>query len=126
MPMRFECSHYFRRSSSGTEVIEGCMLAVAPDAPTACPDNCTYFEKRKLVTTGFVYGSLAPKPEADSKSDPLMEGLDAEEVLGALKEHMDTISASVVAEERKSGSAKRGPAKRGSAKRAKKRRRRKP
>ncbi len=64
MGMRTQCKHYFRRTTPAGGVVESCALDAAPDAPETCPADCVYFEKRKLATAGFDYGSLAPEPPA--------------------------------------------------------------
>jgi len=75
--MRTDCKHRLRGTSASGDVTESCELDSAPDAPYACPDDCPVFEKRRLVTAGFEYGSLAEarhrtvdrSPEAPSEDD---------------------------------------------------------
>lgn len=102
MPMRRDCRHYFRRSASGGDGIEGCSLDAAPDAPNACPANCTWFEKRSLSTAGFVYGSLTPVSEdrrtEDEDDVPLDEASRA--VLEDVESFVNEIGDSVLTEER--------------------------
>jgi hypothetical protein len=98
MPMRKDCRHYFKRTAANsTEIVEGCSLNAAPDAPQRCPKNCPYFEKRRLSTTGFVYGSLAPEPAQDD--EPATDSSEDEKVLDTVKALFDEIGDQVAAEE---------------------------
>lgn len=56
--MRTDCRHYSRRTGAGGEVTEACGVGAAPDAPLRCPVDCPQFERRKLSTVAFEYGSL--------------------------------------------------------------------
>ncbi|MCC7077392.1 MAG: hypothetical protein IT198_09720 [Acidimicrobiia bacterium] len=102
MPMRRDCRHYFRRSAAGGDGTEGCSLDAAPDAPQACPANCTWFEKRQLSTAGFVYGSLAPEP-AEAGAAEAHVGLDdaSRAALDDVASFMDEIGDAVVSDERR-------------------------
>ncbi|MFN8105431.1 MAG: hypothetical protein U0U69_13310 [Acidimicrobiia bacterium] len=100
--MRRDCRHYYRRTAHGVEAVEGCSLDAAPDAPTACPPNCLYFEKRLLSTAGFVYGSLAPEvPDADEVAQEQIEATpQARAALADVEQLLDEIGPQVEAEER--------------------------
>lgn len=100
--MRRDCRHYYRRTAHGVEVVEGCSLDAAPDAPNDCPANCLYFEKRLLSTAGFVYGSLAPEvPDADDAAQERIEATpQAQAALAEVEQLFEEIGPQVEAEER--------------------------
>lgn len=97
MAMRTNCSHYYRRSTVDGSTAQGCALGEAPDAPDSCPASCPWFEKRKLSTTGFVYGSLAP---SETEPEAVVRSSDDKAVLDDVKALFDSISEDVVKDER--------------------------
>ncbi len=98
MAMRTECSHYYVKTARSGDRVEGCHLGAAPDAPEACPRHCLYFEKRRLSTTGFVYGSLSPeRREEEPVPTPVDE--DAEALLADVRDLFEEIAPQVAAEE---------------------------
>ena len=84
MPMRTDCRHYKRRTSAAREVVEGCRLDAAPDAPYRCPENCPLFEEVKVSRAGWQVGSLGtPEPTANVQpvtrdDDGLFDTLESE------------------------------------------------
>jgi hypothetical protein len=88
MPMREDCKHYQSRSYSNGETARFCVLDLAPEAPWRCPDDCPRYERR-MVDSGFTYGSLAktpPTPELPGELPPnIAELLDnAEDIVNAV------------------------------------------
>ena len=57
MGVRQDCRHYIGRSTAGNERIEKCRLDVAITEPAfACPDECLFFEPRKVSDAGWQVG----------------------------------------------------------------------
>ena len=54
MGVRDDCRHFIGRSTAGNERIEKCRLDVAVTEPEfACPDDCLFFEARKVSDAGW-------------------------------------------------------------------------
>ncbi len=96
MSMHKDCRHYHRRTVKNGEKVESCSLDVAPDAPLSCPSRCLYFEKRKLDTSGFTFGSLGPQQD----DEPSFDDADSQAVLEALRETLADVEDEVLSDER--------------------------
>lgn len=48
MAVRTECRHYSSRTLASGEAVQRCRIEVNEDMPFACPDDCLFFEPRKL------------------------------------------------------------------------------
>ena len=102
-------SWWFRRGSGGKsggsgEVVEGCRLNAAPDAPYSCPEHCSFFEQVRVSRAGWTVGSLgAPQPSA---ARPPAEATDELFATLAADFDRDTISRIEAEEDRRRGGGK--------------------
>lgn len=105
--MRTECQHYESRTYPSGDTVRKCNLDLAPEAPWRCPAECPAY-KRRLVDTGWNWGSLAQEDQPD---DPPGLGNGAAELLDEAEDIINTIGPQVVAEfeaeRRKGGRIKR-------------------
>jgi len=102
--MRTDCRHYHRRTSASGEVVEGCRLNAAPDAPYSCPEHCSFFEQVRVSRAGWTVGSLgAPQPSA---ARPPAEATDELFATLAADFDRDTISRIEAEEGRRRGGGK--------------------
>lgn len=53
MGVRTDCRHYVERTTSLEEKVQRCRLDVALLDPFACPDDCLFFEPRKIADAGW-------------------------------------------------------------------------
>ena len=53
MAVRRDCRHYSTRTTVHGEVIQRCRVAMAEDAPFACPGDCLCFEPRPFTDAGW-------------------------------------------------------------------------
>jgi len=52
MGVRPECRHYSSRST-GDDLVQRCRVGANEEAPFACPEDCLFFEPRKISETGW-------------------------------------------------------------------------
>ncbi|MEA3077856.1 MAG: hypothetical protein QOF60_2764 [Actinomycetota bacterium] len=52
--MREDCRHYIGRSTAGGERIQRCRLDANLVDPFSCPDDCLFFEPRKVSGAGWI------------------------------------------------------------------------
>ncbi len=50
MAVREDCRHYSSRTLGSGETIQRCRLSVNEEAPFVCPEDCLFFEQRKMGT----------------------------------------------------------------------------
>lgn len=50
MAVRDDCRHYSSRTLATGEQVQRCRLSVNEEAPFACPEDCLFFEPRKMGT----------------------------------------------------------------------------
>ncbi|MEM7285569.1 MAG: hypothetical protein AAF480_04385 [Actinomycetota bacterium] len=50
MAVRDDCRHYSSRTLSSGEQVRRCRLGVNEEAPFGCPEDCLFFEPRKMGT----------------------------------------------------------------------------
>lgn len=50
MAVRDDCRHYSSRTLATGEQVQRCRLSVNEEAPFACPEDCVFFEPRKMGT----------------------------------------------------------------------------
>jgi len=53
MGVRRDCRHYSTRTTAHGEVIQRCSVAMAQEAPFACPEDCLFFEPRSITDAGW-------------------------------------------------------------------------
>ena len=53
MAVRDDCRHYSSRTTDSGDVFQRCRLGVNADMPFACPEDCLFFESRKVSDTGW-------------------------------------------------------------------------
>lgn len=54
MAVRDDCRHYSSRSTPAGDVLERCRLGVNQEMPFACPEDCLFFEARKISEAGWL------------------------------------------------------------------------
>jgi hypothetical protein len=54
MGVQANCRHYSSRSTPAGDVLERCRIGVNQEMPFACPDDCVFFEPRKISDTGWL------------------------------------------------------------------------
>ena len=54
MGVQADCRHYSSRSTPAGDVLERCRLGANHEMPFACPDDCVFFEARKISDTGWL------------------------------------------------------------------------
>jgi hypothetical protein len=94
MAMRIECQHYESRTYPSGDTVRKCNLDLAPEAPWRCPDNCPAY-KRRLVDTGWTWGSLAQEDQPD---EPPGLGNGTAELLDEAEDIINTVGPQVLAE----------------------------
>lgn len=84
--MRQECKHFQSRTYPTGDTMRKCALDLAPEAPWACPPDCSSFERR-MADVAWKHGTLvsAPTPDAPpgiGQDDSIAALLDeAEEII---------------------------------------------
>lgn len=51
--IRHDCRHFSTRTTAGDEVLQRCRLGANADFPFACPDDCLFFEPKRISGTGW-------------------------------------------------------------------------
>jgi hypothetical protein len=67
MAVQANCRHYSSRSTPAGDVLERCRLGANAEMPFACPDDCVFFEARKISDTGWL---RLDRPDDDPGDDP--------------------------------------------------------
>ncbi|MSO78571.1 MAG: hypothetical protein EXQ79_03085 [Acidimicrobiia bacterium] len=94
MPMRTDCRHYESRTYAEGEVVRKCRLDRAPEAPWRCPDDCPFFEVRRM-DAGWHYGSLTT---AHAAPEPEPEGVDVSALLDEAESIVNAAAPELIAE----------------------------
>ena len=66
MAVQESCRHYSSRSTPAGDVLERCRLGANQEMPFACPDDCVFFEPRKISETGWL---RLERPDQDEQDD---------------------------------------------------------
>lgn len=53
MGVRTDCQHYSTRATGGGDAVQRCRLTVNEEAPFACPEDCLFFEPRRIADSGW-------------------------------------------------------------------------
>jgi hypothetical protein len=69
MGVQADCRHYSSRSTPAGDVLERCRLGANQEMPFACPDDCVFFEARKISDAGWLRLDR-PGDEAEPDDDP--------------------------------------------------------
>ncbi len=104
MPMREDCKQFESRSYSNGETVRKCNLDKAPEAPWRCPEDCTFYEKRR-VDVNWSYGSLIV-PETPKEPSSLGEDDSIAALLDAAEDVINEAGPRVLAEFEKKQSKK--------------------
>ncbi len=108
MPMRQDCKHFQSRTYPTGDTMRKCALDLAPEAPWACPADCSGYERR-MADVNWRHGSLVTPetPEAPDSvgSDPSVAALldAAEDIINNAGDHI----VADVEEERRKAQRKR-------------------
>jgi hypothetical protein len=68
MVARHDCRHYSRRTTAAGDALERCKLGMASEFPFDCPDDCLFFEARRISSAGW------QRDPTDPPSDPAPGG----------------------------------------------------
>lgn len=60
MSVREDCRHYLKRSTPTGEAVQRCRINVNQDNPFACPEDCLFFESRKVTSAGWTTSNSEP------------------------------------------------------------------
>lgn len=85
MGMRQDCKHFQSRTYPSGDTMRKCGLDLAPEAPWACPDDCSGYERR-VADVNWRHGTLVTPPTPDA---PESVGEDAS--VGALLDEAEDI-----------------------------------
>lgn len=61
MAVRRDCRHYSTRTLPTGDQVERCRVDAAQKVPFACPDDCPFFEKRAISSTGWQVSPRKPR-----------------------------------------------------------------
>ncbi len=53
MGVRDDCRHYSSRTTATGDVFQRCRLGANEEMPFACPEDCLFYESRKVSDTGW-------------------------------------------------------------------------
>lgn len=83
--MRQECKHFQSRTYPTGDTMRKCALDLAPEAPWACPADCSAFEPR-LADVAWKHGSLISGPTPDAPG-----GIGEDDSIAALLDEAEDI-----------------------------------
>lgn len=86
MAMRQDCKHFQSRTYPTGDTMRKCALDLAPEAPWACPADCSAYERR-LADVNWRHGTLVTPPTPDAPTS--VGGDDAS--IGPLLDHAEDI-----------------------------------
>lgn len=59
MPVSPDCRYYVMQTTRVGEKVEQCKMGANEQLPFACPDNCLFFEPRRVSRAGW----QVPRPD---------------------------------------------------------------
>ncbi len=65
MAVNEDCRYYIMQTTARGEKLERCKMDANEPIPFGCPDNCLFYEPRKVSSAGW---HVAPPPDGEKRS----------------------------------------------------------
>lgn len=96
MPMRQDCKHFQSRTYPTGDTMRKCALDLAPEAPWACPADCSGYERR-MADVNWKHGTLVT-PETPDAPDSVGSDPSVAALLDAAEDIINSAGDGIVAE----------------------------